>query len=333
MTQTGLAKAIADARAHFANAPDDQIVLGLPVGTFDLTSDISGRGTIDVSNVRPGNGGRLILRGAGADKTVLIFSEDIPSIYGRDVSHVSFEGFHMTRKDYTVSQGHVVEVAPGIVTLDIQDGFPTPADIFDPNRNQGRYLRQCTDSANPQIVETDNRQLPWETATHVSGQRWKMNLTFPDIAPYPVGSLVAIKSKHGGDACWLARGSDIVFNGITWTKNTRCALRGISNVQILNSTIKKPAAINGQMACLASSEGGPQILGNRGEPPVTGNIVDNFQADGTGDDSIAFLNATGVVRNSRLSGSFARCILLYNSPTVELQNNQLVGCPLKYLNK
>jgi hypothetical protein len=41
--------------------------------------------------------------------------------------------------------------------------------------------------------------------------------------------------------------------------------------------------------------------------------VQNFFAEGTGDDALAFFNASGRVSNATISGSFARGILLFNS--------------------
>jgi hypothetical protein len=330
-SRAGIERAIGEAKSHFHQNPDDTVIFELPAGTVDLSQDSQGRATIDVSEVRPGPQGRLIFKGAGKDKTTLVFGQNI-SIYGRDVYRVSFVGFHMTRKQYTVSQGHVVSVEPGAVVLDIQDGFPSPADIFDPLLHQGRYLRRYTDSTtHPTIIETNNVQIAWSSAQQIAGRRWRINLTHEDqIASYPVGSLIGIKSKHGGDACWFLGGSDIVFDDVMWTQKTRCTFRGISDVKILNSVATRSPPINNQTPCLASAEGGPQILGDLAKPPVTGTVVDHFYADATGDDSIAFLNATGVIRNSHLADSFARCILLYDSPTVELQNNELARCPLLY---
>jgi parallel beta-helix repeat protein len=46
----------------------------------------------------------------------------------------------------------------------------------------------------------------------------------------------------------------------------------------------------------------------------------------TGDDSVAFFNASGTIRNCRITDSFGRGILLYKSPSAKLDNNILTRC-------
>ena len=62
------------------------------------------------------------------DATTLVLALGADEIHGKDIYRVSFIGFHLTRKEYTVSQGHVVAVGPGYVDLEIQPDFPTPQD-------------------------------------------------------------------------------------------------------------------------------------------------------------------------------------------------------------
>lgn len=71
------------------------------------------KATIDLSGVRPDLNGRLIYQGKGIDKKSLVFADNKHAIYGQDVYRVTMNGMHMTRKDHTVSQGLVVETAPG----------------------------------------------------------------------------------------------------------------------------------------------------------------------------------------------------------------------------
>ena len=61
------------------------------------------------------------------DKTTLVFSDNKHALYGRDVHRVTFADMHMTRKDYTVSQGLVNEVAAGRAR---RSGLPRMFDIF-----------------------------------------------------------------------------------------------------------------------------------------------------------------------------------------------------------
>lgn len=331
ITQRGIARAIQDARAHFAGSPNDRVVLLFDAGTHCLDETGGGKGTIDLTDVKPGHNGRLVFKGAGRDRTTMIFNDAKHAIYGTNVYRVTFKGIHMTRRNYTVSQGHVVSVSPGKLVLDIQEGFPTPRDIFDPTSGQGRYLRRYTDSrTDPQLVQSDNAQIPWDSATHVSGRRWQMDLKRrKQVAGYRPGDLIGIKSKHGGQTYWLARGSDIAFEDVKWTHKTRGVFRGgIDKVRFTGCVTERGAPINGQTPCLASPAGGPQI-GQPRDPPTSGNIVERCRFIASGDDAVAFFNATGVIRNCYITDAFARGILLANSPNAVLYGNTVLRCPVQ----
>ena len=337
ITQGAIARAIADAKAHFATDPDDTVVIQFDAGTYYLSAPSGdSRGIFELSGVKPGAKGRLVFRGAGMDATTLVFDPAKDQIYGRGVYRVSFIGFHMTRKDYCVSQGHVAGVGPGWVDLEIQSGFPTPKDIYEanympsnPDTKRGRFLRRFTDSrTDPQIVVDDNQQYAWADAELVSGRRWRMNLVKRMVvANYKTGDLIGIKSKHGGQTYWLSGGSDFVFEDIKWTQVSRGVFRnGFDKIRITRCVVERSRAIEGQVPCLSTPDGGPQI----GQPndAVCSGIVEDCRMTGTGDDAVAFHHATGVVRNCTIADSFARGILLNNSPTVALENNTLVRCPV-----
>lgn len=147
ITQKSLSRAIGEAKAHFTESPNDIVVLEFDAGVYPLSApEDNSKGVIELSGIKPGPQGRLIFRGAGMDKTTLVFDSSKIQIYGKNVYHVSFVGFHITRSHYSVTQGHVIQVSPGVVDLEIQSGFPTPQDIFNPGSKQGRYMRRYTDS-------------------------------------------------------------------------------------------------------------------------------------------------------------------------------------------
>jgi len=326
ITQATIAQAIAEAKINFIKNPNQTVVIEFDVGTYPLAAPANGdKGIINLSGVNPGSNGRLVFRGAGMDKTTLVFDPSAHQIYGRDVHRVSFIGLHMTRRDYTVSQGHVVEVAPGRVDLEVQSGFPTPQDIFNPKSNQGRFLRRFTDSkADPQIILENNAQIAWKSAELVSGHRWRIRLKKPtEMANYKPGDLVGIKSKNGGQTFWLSGGSDFVFEDVKWTQVSRGVFRGgFDKIRITRCVVERAPAVNGQVPCLSTPDGGPQI-GQPGDLPTSGNLVEDCRMIATGDDSIAFFNASGMIRNCRIADSFARGILFYKSPWAKLDNNTL----------
>jgi hypothetical protein len=347
VTQAGIAAAISDAKEYFRRCPHATLVLRIAPGRYHLNNDNgSTLGIIDISDVRPGPGGRLIIRGGGQDgkrATTLVFDGTIDNIYGTNVYQVTFEGIHMTQAKLKVSQGTVVSVAPGAVVLDIARGFPSPQDIFSPTLGQGRYLRAYdnSDPLNPKIIDNEsspsltNFQIPWNTATPdpLRPDRWQINLKNPgQVAGYQPGDQIGIKSKHGGNAYWFGVGSDFVFHDVMWTGETRGVWRhGFDNIRISKCTIRRADPIHGQTPFLASPGGGPQ-LGQPNDPPLRNVLVEYCHFVGPGDDVVAFFNAAGVVRRSYFSDSFARFLLL-NSPDVRYEHlgNKIVRMPVVIL--
>ncbi|BCU76385.1 hypothetical protein [Luteolibacter sp. LG18] len=332
----GIRKAVQEAKGHFGKEPNDTIILEFDAGTYNVEGKESDDGSIDLSGVNPGPEGRLILQGAGMDKTVLVFSNDIHAVFGRNVFRVTMSDMHMTRAKYTVSQGLVVEAAPGKVVLDIQQGFPTPADIFNPTSDQGRFLRRYTNSKeDPQLVVNDNMQIAWREAKPLGGRLWQLDLVKKNLVPgYQKGELIGIKSKHGGkghggQAYWFMGGSDFIFQSVKWTQKTRGVFRGgFDKIQILDCVTDRAAPIAGQTPCLASPDGGPQI-GQPWDPPTTGNIVKNCRFIASGDDAVAFFHGTGEVSGCQIRDAFARGILLSDSAAVVTKDNALLRCGIQ----
>jgi len=141
----GIRQAIEEARTHFSQTRNDVVILELDEGSFYLEDRSASKGTIDLSGVKPGSNGRLVFRGKGIDETILVFADNKHAIYGRDVYRVTMTGMHMTRKDYTVSQGLIVETAPGKVVLEIQEQEKEPVSKLRQrrlNRNQVETWRR-----------------------------------------------------------------------------------------------------------------------------------------------------------------------------------------------
>lgn len=327
----GVRQAVQAAKGHFRKSPNDTIVLEFDAGTYQLEGDDSAKGAIDLSGIQPGPEGRLVFQGAGMDRTVLVFGDRIHAIVGRNVFRVTMADMHMTRQNTTVSQGIVVEAAKGKVVLDIQRGFPSPAEIFDADSDQGRYLRRYTnDKIDPQLVVNNNPQFAWKNAAPLGGRRWQFNLVKKNaLAGYSKGELVGIKSKHGGQAYWFMGGSDFEFRSVKWTQKTRGVFRGgFDKIQILDCVTDRSAPIHGQTPCLASPGGGPQI-GQPWDPPTTGNLVKNCRFVASGDDAVAFFNASGEISRCTIEDAFARGILASDSPEALIKGNSLIRCGIQ----
>jgi hypothetical protein len=338
VTQTGIANAFSDARLHFNNLPNDTVVLHINAGT----DSIGGNGSygIDLTGgINPGPNGRLVFEGAGMDSTILVFTEmSQREIMGRNLYRITFRNMHMTRATYTVSQGIVVNVLPGQVILNIQSGFPTPADIWDTSivtAGGGRFLRQYTNSqTNPQLVYNNytdftsvHNQIAWDSAKLVSGSIWKIFLHNPtQVAYYSPGNLIGIKSKHEGEVYWIQGGSDIIFENIKWTQATRGLVRGgTSNVTVRGCRIERSAPINGQTPCMASPSGGPQM--NQPTDSVSTNmVVENCYIESPGDDAVAFFRVNGgKLINSYIRDVFSgRVNVTDSAKNICIYNNYLV---------
>lgn len=334
VTQSGIASGITAARNHFAANPGDTVILHIPAGTYSIGG--SGSYGIDLwAGMHPGSGGRFILEGEGMGNTTLVFTDtDEDQIYGRNLEHVTFRGMHMTRSQYTASQGTVVEVGNNYVDLDIHPGYPVPSDIIRWSAPQGLYLRRyLPNTDDPQIIaDGNNQQVAWETSSYqIAGQRWRMLHNAGVLSNYKIGEYVGIKSKHTGNTYYIIGSSDIVFENMKWTHSTRGVLRlGVNDVLFTGCRIERSAPINGIAPCMASSAGGPQ-MNQPSDALATNMVVENCYIDGTGDDCVAFFHVDGgEVRNCEFRDSFARGILLTEeSLNVVFSNTTVTRGPIQ----
>jgi hypothetical protein len=186
------------------------------------------------------------------------------------------------------------------------------------------------------VLTEDNVQIPWgdvvsgSTATPTKPTQnadgtWTIYLDYPATNLAALGvwapntNLICLKAKSAGGGYEFLGSQYITFDHITFTEYSRGVFHvGSSNNTVSNSSILREPAINGQVPCLSTSEGGPQF-GQAGDPTF-GNTVVNFTAQATGDDSVAFFDddgATGptpqpaqsTINNLNIADSFARFVL------------------------
>ncbi|WP_443939099.1 hypothetical protein [Pedobacter sp. MW01-1-1] len=349
INQAGFASVINKAKQHFATLPNDTIMIHIAAGSYTIGGN-GGPGINFGSNLNVGEHGRLIFVGAGMNSTKLIFTEVAQDMLrGYNINRLEFRDMHMARDRYTVTQGTVVSVTAGSIVLDIHAGFPTPLSIYSSTSDQGRYLRRYTSSLiDPQVIQTNNDQVPWGwragapiapvSVAGGSGNLWRIYLANPNtvLNNYAVGELVGIKSKHEGNVYWFSRGNDLVFRNIKWTGSSRGLVRnGFSNVLIKGCRIERDAPIGGQVPCLSTPSGGPQM--NQLDVVASSNmVIDSLYCDSPGDDCVAFFNVNGgKVINCTLRNSFARGIYLTQkaqdicvlNTTIPNSPIQLIGTP------
>lgn len=328
----GTVLAMDSSRRYFELNPNDTIVLYYPEGIYGFLGE---NPSIDFGNAFiPGDGGMLEFRGEGYDRTTFItMNRRADAIYGRNVHRARFSGIHFTRDYCTVTQGDVVSVSPGIVVIELHEGFPTPDSLIQYGRRNsgGLYLKKYTEDRNdPHIIVENNDQIPWDTANtfQISGRIWQFGLRNPDkIAPYQAGDIIGVKLKHGGQTYWLSGGDDIAFDSCKWTWKTRGVLRGgISNIRFSNCLIERGPVVGGRTPCLASPGGGPQC-GQPDDARITNVIIENCTIKSTGDDNCALFNVDGgIVRNCYFSDGFAFGTRVTQSHQICLENNTYIRC-------
>jgi len=334
VNQNGIINAIAAAKDHFITFPQDTVIFRFPAGIFEIGGN--GNHSIDVSNIQPGIGGRLIFEGAGKDKTTFVATDRKEhSIFGRNLYRITFKGIHFTRDYNTVTQGTVISVAAGEVILDLHEGFPTPDSLMAIGRQNsaGLYLRKYTDDIeNPQIIVNNNTQQAWDTSgTYQIEERvWRIGLKNKNAtAPYEAGDIIGVKLKHGGQTYWFSGGDDIAFEDCKWTQKTRGVLRGgIGNIRFSNCSIERSPKVGGRTPCLASPGGGPQC-GQPNDPYISNVIIEDCDFSASGDDNIGLFRVNhGIIRNCHSSDAFARGILLHECKNICLENNMLIRNPI-----
>lgn len=340
VTQQALANAIDRGAAYIRANPGAGYTIQLPEGRFDLAANGTSRvASINVSNIDACPGG-LTINGAGMDRTTLIRDDDILGIVGRGTRCVTFSNLGFTQHQMEVSQGTVVSVDPSQVTLDIPRGFPTPDQLMptkpwtrrDGQERIRRYLREYRMTpSGPQIVE-NQPQIRWQSAERVAGSanRWRFQLLAggarrPDFRP---GDLIAVKSKSGDQAYRFLGADRITFDHVRWSLDSRGVFRNTNNVTVQNCVVSRPAPINGVPVLLATSDGGPQIGQPHDYTQTSGHLVQNNSFTGMGDDGIMMAHATGIIRNNRITDSFARGIIMVDAANTKLENNVLTRAPL-----
>jgi len=344
ISESGFDSAVTAAHNHFKTEPDDTIIIHIAAGTNYITG--ADGISIDLGNgylLDPADKGRLIFQGAGMDETVLVFTDtDTTQIYGRNVAHVTFRDLHMTRAQYTVSQGTVVTVGSNYVDLEIHDGFPMPNEIIRWSAPQGLYLRRYTPSRTDPLIITDgnNQQVVWTTnsyalATNAQGiVTWRMLTGYNsgELVNYRIGEYVGIKSKHTGNTWFFIYSDDLVFENMKYRHSTRGVFRqGTSNVRFSGCRFEASPPINGQAACLSSPAGGPQMGQPLPDGVSTNMVVENCYIARTGDDPVAFFHVNGgVVSNCVFRDSFARGILLHDdSSNIVFQDTIVTRGPIQ----
>jgi hypothetical protein len=339
------------ARNLFENSGkrDTTVVLKFAKGVFDFSKDGHGQTiycdppgscggipVLDLSDIEPGSNGRLLLLGAGPNQTQFIVGPDQIQFLGRQSRRITIAGINLRQDRLEASQGIQVSTSvrtpdgtPNWVGIDIFPGFPQmqpyPLGLWtsETGPGGGHYLRRYLEHPSC-TIDAAMRQYSYREVFHDPGipDRWWFHLERENPFNPDGGNLIGIKAKSGaGQAYVFSASNDIIFDDVRWTRRSRGVfLHGTINVQIFDSQIVPDPPILGVPVCMASSGGGPQF-GLPDDPPTWGNVIDNFTAVNTGDDSIAIFNGHGPsgqagfsIHGVAIRSSFARSINLFKTP-------------------
>ena len=284
--KTATADAIEAAREFFEDEANTnkRLVLFYPPGRYIFGDDLEGGNAINIKGFRPGNRGRLVIRGANQFDTTFVVNhnqnvtEDIntPAQGGIRVDtseRIIFSHFHLTVAQQTVSQGTVVAIGghngtAEWIDMKIDDGYVDPVTLAtDQAVNGGRYLRRydvTTDELRPRVDKSINQVL-W---THVVARGNGIYRFFhPRRSNTPAGTpnhglevddKIAVKCKHGRDPYRFTDCDRIRFSSIRMTRKTRGLFLRCPNTYV-GDIYGHPEWINGKRSRLASPGGGPQF--------------------------------------------------------------------------
>ena len=139
-------------------------------------------------------------------------------------------------------------------------------------------------------------QVAWTNYTVLGRGHYKLLLGRANLLlDYSQGDLVGIKSKCCGEprsiSYFFRESREVMFERVRWTRQSRGVFRlGTQDVTIKDCEIVRERPVGGMGWCLSTSDGGPQF-GQPKDPYMHKVKVENFYAENTGDDSLAFFNA------------------------------------------
>ena len=205
----GVSLAIQEARSFLFIEPGTTLCLFLSPGQHLLVLPDQDS-SLDLSGSWGSPDGRLVLEGAGMEETILIVDPHHTLLTGRNVERLTIRDLQFRRSQELTTQGRVLQVGKGFVSLEIPEGFPGLDEIYDNTSSTGRYLRQYQTVENEcEIVEEDNPQVPWHDYHQGLDNTWRVILADNQLTNYKPGQIIGVKSKccgNGHNAYWFCGG-------------------------------------------------------------------------------------------------------------------------------
>ncbi len=217
---------------------------------------------------------------------------------------------------------------------------PNPVSVPSTETISGSVVQNEIEWGSSRLGSTYAPQPP----TRVAGHPHRWTLTFAQqqsLNPVPTyftdPSNILCMHKDSANAFFVIdlagganAGTDVVFSDMVWINEGRGVFRGVTGAQVLGSSFVRDGTTyaGGQYPCFAVQSGGLQFS-QPGDPATYGNLVDNFTATATGDDSVAMFNDVGGtampgggtypqsrITNSTITNADQHPIRLYNNYSI-----------------
>ena len=342
-----LQSAADDAMTYRKQNNNTDVVIKLAEGTFRLNEEI------DFTKFNQSGTGWIILQGAGRDKTRLIDTEyaleksytfNFKSPYKFEISDMTLEGERLTH-----SQGTIVSINQSKINITLDEGFPTPNEMYEVETTKANKIRRILDSDLHPVAhyiedpnDNDHQSQRWTFEgsydgtgpSLVSGRTWRFYLhETKNPHPFKIGDRVGVssKSKRSNWAVFTGGGRDIRIKNIDFLKLGRVKFRGEwHNIHIVNNRILRPY-VNGKPA-FYSTDAGPQIGHEKDGVDIYNLVFENNDIRGTVDDSSAFQRiASGSIKNNYWEDGGGVPLGESCSNNITIKNNTFYHSPLEDL--
>ena len=333
-------RALAAAAAHLASAPETSLVLFIPAGTWTFHHPTTP--AIDVAGLRAG---RLVIRGAGADQTALVFDQfDQFGVLLTNAHGVTLESVHLTRPGIYTTQGDVTAVTPGRIRFAVHPGFPDPIPLVEAKNaldNDRTLIRFRGSLSDPELApnSVSYKMCPGKGGDRcehpildLGGGNYEAILEDPaELADLAVGDSVALKAKAGSQTLRAEDCDDLTVRDVLFTRHAAVSLsvQGASNRTLIERVrIERAPAIGGRVPFFSGPGGGPQVTADRDGPTIRGCLI-----VGTTDDAVAVFSndARAPMRGARIEGNTirdgqGRGINITQSSDGECVGNTIIRC-------
>ena len=345
-------KAANKAMSYRKQHKEIDVIIQLAEGTYKLDKEI------EFSNFDIQGSGWIMLQGAGREKTRLIDTEyelekSMPfrfeSAYKFKISDMTLEGERLTH-----SQGTIVKINTYKIDIELDEGYPTPDEMYEIDSSKANKIRRILDSdlhpvahyiEDPDTNEHQTQRWTFQgdfdrhgddarRPEKVSGRTWRFFLQDTrNEHPFEVGDRVGVssKSKRSNWGVFTDGGRDVTIENIDFLKLGRVKFRQEwHNLHFINNRIIRPT-VNG-IPSFYSTDAGPQVGHEKDGVDIYDLVFKNNDIRGTVDDASALQRiSSGTIENNYWEDGGGVPLGVSSSDTVNMVNNTFYHSPLEDL--